>query len=337
MHEVNRGVAPVETSKSLTMQIRNLSLGADEELARLACGFTAEPETVRLTLRAWLNDDPSGFTLSAVRYLAQNPSSPAGTCVCLLLGRNEQYFFHLTDPERLMRQQAIAAARILSREDKRFFVKLTHFANDTLSVDRVTRVMQIVEALGAAGLMVPWLRRMTRHDDPYVRQKAVMIMCQAGSNPMLVEKQLQSTDARVRANAVQSLWTVTAPAARALLEYATKDAHHRVALNALVGLFLQGDPTALARMIAHARNGSPPFRIAAAWALGQSRKAEAWHALDTLSKDPIAHVRESAVRALVNVPQPMDNPSTPQFAPAPGAAPEQAPHSLRTPTFRTIR
>jgi HEAT repeat protein len=160
-----------------------------------------------------------------------------------------------------------------------------------------------------------------------------MIMCQTGSNPLLVERQLRSPDPRVRANAVESLWTVATPASRGLLEYATQDVHHRVALNALVGLFMQGDANALERMKVHASQGTPAFRIAAAWALGLTGKAEAWHTLDALRHDPVEQVRESALRALEKVPKPSPG-ARPETVPQQTAGPREA--ALNIPQFRLV-
>jgi len=276
----------------------------DEELARIVARFAGEPQTSRYSLRAWREEDPAEFARLAVRQLGRNPDGPVSRTLSLLLSGDEIYLRYLTDADGLTREEAVNAARLMASRDKRFYVKLADFAGDSLPDDRVTRVLQIAEALGAAGLMVPWLRRMTQHPDGHIRQKAVMIMCQAGSNPLLVERQLRSTDARVRANAVESLWSVATPTARMLLEHAVRDPHHRVATNALVGLFLHGDASAIERLSNLTRHTSPAFRIAAAWALGLTGKPEAWPALNALRDDPVPHVRESALRALEKVPEP---------------------------------
>jgi HEAT repeat protein len=275
------------------------------------------------------------FARHAVRKLGRDPDGPASEALAAQLSREELYLRYLTDPAELTQREAVNAARLLAARDKRFYVKLTDFAADSLPDDRVTRVLQIAEALGAAGLMVPWLRRMTRHADAYIRQKAVMIMCQTGSNPLLVERQLHSEDARIRANAVESLWSVATPAARALLEYATGDPHHRVAINALVGLFLQGDAGAIERMASQARHSSPAFRIAAAWGLGLTGKPEAWPALNALRDDPVPRVRETALRSLEKIPPPAAAPDRPQeMAPEQPGVPAAA--GLHVPQFRLI-
>jgi len=307
----------------------------EAELDRIAQRFAAEPEGTRHALRAWLEVDPVNLTRLAVRRLGRDPKGVAATSLAILLSIDQLYVTYLTDPAELSQEEAVNSARVLAARDVRFFIKLTSFAGDSLPGERIARVLQIVEALGAAGVIVPWLRRITSHSDDYIRQKAVMIMCQAGTNPLLVERQLHSPDARVRANAVESLWGVNTTAARALLEHATHDNHHRVVANALVGLFLQGDGSAIDRMSALSGHSSPAFRIAAAWALGLTRRAEAWPALNALRSDPVSRVRESAERALQKVPPPAD-PGTQLDDPPQQDDPPAEKAGLRVPQFRMV-
>lgn len=273
-------------------------------LDRILGRLTTAPIAARRALRDWCETDPEGFTRLAIERLAGSPHTRTSLALASLLAQGERYLDYLADPAKLSPPDAVNVARLMTSRDKRFYIKLNAFTSDFLPDDRITRILQIAEGLGAAGLMVPWMRRMTQHPDEYIRQKAVMIMCQAGTNPLLVERQLKSPDARVRANAVESLWTVHTPAARSLLEHASHDPHHRVAINALVGLFRRGESSALGRIIYQARNPSPAFRVAAAWALGLTARPEAWPALKALEADPVPRVRESASRAIAKVPEP---------------------------------
>jgi hypothetical protein len=276
----------------------------DDEFARIVAQVAADPAGSRRALSVELRKDPSSFTRLAIHQLGHEPDCLASTLLALLLSGDRLYLRYLTDPAELTQEEAVNAARLLAASDKRFYVKLSGFAGAWLPRERATRVLHIVERLGAASLMVRWLRRMTGHPVEFVRQKAAMIMCQAGSNPLLVERQLHSEDARVRANAVESLWHVNTTAARVSLERAAQDSHHRVATNALVGLFLKGVPGAIERLIGQTHHSSPDFRMAAAWGLGRTGRPEAWPALDALRHDPVAQVRENALQALEKVPGP---------------------------------
>ena len=327
-------------------------------LDRILGRLDTTPIAARRALRDWCETDPEGFTRLAIKRIAGSPHTRASVALASLLSLEERYLDYLTDTEKLSSPAAVSVAKLMASRDKRFYIKLSAFTSDSLPDDRITRILQIVESLGAASLMVPWMRRMTQHPDEYIRQKTVMIMCQAGSNPLLVERQLKSADARVRANAVESLWTVNTPTARGLLEHASHDPNHRAAVNALLGLFLQGETSALARIVELTRNPSPAFRVAAAWALGVTASREAWPALKALESDPVPRVRESASRAIAKVPAPLPSdrpieasaghsPERPVEPPAPTSAPaetvaavtsdETSDGGLNVPHFELIR
>ena len=74
----------------------------------------------------------------------------------------------------------------------------------------------------------------------------------------------------MRANAIESLWGVDTPVARRSLEAAATDSNHRARINAIYGLYLLGNPSAVRLLIKHAKHVSPSFRVAAAWAMGQT-------------------------------------------------------------------
>ena len=310
-------------------------------LDRILGQLATAPIAARRALRNWSETDPEGFTRLAIERLARSPDVRASVALSSLLSLEERYLHYLTDAAKLSPSDAVNVAKLMASRDKRFYVKLCAFTGDSVPGDRIARILQMAEALGAAGLMVPWLRRMTQHPDQYIRQKAVMIMCQAGTNPLLVERQLKSPDARVRANAVESLWTVHTPAARGLLEHASHDPHHRVAVNALLGLFLQDESSALTRIIEQSRNPSPAFRVAAAWALGVTARRESWPALKALESDPVPRVRESASRAIAKVPEPAaDRPieaSAKSRVALPAEPQVETAESMDAPRFRLIR
>ncbi len=124
------------------------------------------------------------------------------------------------------------------------------------------------------------------------------MLCRLHVNPLLIEKQLDSTDPRVRANAIEALWGTLSWNSKRLLKKATDDPHHRVCVNALLGLYLAGIADTADRMIALARNPSSMHRAAVAWGMGYTRDDMFRTHLDELSRDPAENVRTAAASAL---------------------------------------
>lgn len=77
-------------------------------------------------------------------------------------------------------------------------------------------------------------------------------------------------DARVRANAVESLWGSMSGMAKAIFTEAAGDRNHRVAANALIGLYMLGDPASVAGLEKMLGRPDAASRAAAAWAMGRT-------------------------------------------------------------------
>jgi len=247
---------------------------------------------------AWERVSDNELTIAALQALGRRADTAETRGLAQTLVSAHPYHTQLIDADVLTRQEAIAAAAILAQVDMKFSGRLTEAADGAGASQSVMRAFEIVEGLRRHNVVVGWLRRMTAHPDAYVRSKAVSLMCEANSNPALVAKHLDSPDPRVRANAVEALWRVDNLVAKVTLERAARDAHHRVAVNALFGLYLVRTAGAVDRMIEVAAHPSPQFRAAIAWAMGETRDAVFQEHLDRLTRDEVTAVRTAAEAAL---------------------------------------
>lgn len=136
----------------------------------------------------------------------------------------------------------------------------------------VLRVLSVAERLEALSRALPLLVQMARSSgDHFIRSKATLLAAKAQADGRLVIEQLKDQSPRVRANAVEALWGQRTKAAIQVFEAAAAKAgeHHRVAVNALVGLYLAGRQDEAIRLLkklslAH----SSGMQTAAAWAMG---------------------------------------------------------------------
>lgn len=115
-------------------------------------------------------------------------------------------------------------------------------------------------------------------------------------NAEWVHKRLAEVDPRVRANAVESLWGLDSESIRGVLKHASRDQHHRVAVNALIGLHLTGAADATASLQKMARGSDPLSRAAAAFGMGRILKNEFKPVLEVLLRDTDARVRAGRSR-----------------------------------------
>jgi hypothetical protein len=212
-----------------------------------------------------------------------------------------RYLNLLLDPDFLSLEEARRASALMRGADSGFFLKfegLTNGANSERDLRRVERALHLFGESGTSNILVPWLRRLTNHADKRIRSKAAKSLCALRPNSALVETQLRSEDARVRANAIEALWGARSPEAVSLFREALNDSSHRVVVNALVGLHLHDPEEALENLLRLCKHSAPLFRAAAAWGLGRIADRRAIPALKTLAEDSSEIVRERAARVL---------------------------------------
>ncbi|MBV8551324.1 MAG: hypothetical protein JOY54_08495 [Acidobacteriaceae bacterium] len=242
---------------------------------------------------------PAEVARTCVRYLGTRELNPAAREMLAWLTFRPEYVPHLLDPELLSSEEARRAAVTLREADPRFFARILAFLEThTENAELAKQAIELLEELKDFGILLPWLRALTQHTDRTIRSKAVKVICTVMPNQDMIARQLESADARVRANAIEALWHVQNSEAISILQHALSDAHHRVVANALLGLFYHRDECWLDGMTRLASHPSAMSRAAAAWALGETRDSRVIGQLQTLAKDPAPQVRKRAQRIL---------------------------------------
>ena len=245
--------------------------------------------------------DPGTAIRACVRHLSEKGADDLGTQIISALATSDHYLSVVLDPEVLSLESAKRVSNLFRQADPYFFAHLSCFAfgTETPQSPSVTaRALAILDELSKDDPIVPWLRQLTTHPDERVRSKAVKVLCRLRPSKSIVELHLRSTDARVRANAVEALWHTPASGAVSVFKSVLNDSNHRVVANALVGLYYRKDPQALKMMIRLTEHPSPMFRVAMVWALGTVADRRAVPALQKLLDDPSEPVSEKAQRVL---------------------------------------
>lgn len=260
----------------------------------------------------------SQFTNTFFREICQNYSVTIAVQACLRclgeetvpgvrqigdwVAKSSAYVPILFNPEFLPLAAARRAAVVCRRHDARFLSRILQFLTESETPERIVlHGLSVLDVLEDGGTLVPLLRMLTRHKSERVRSSAAKVLCKVRPNRMLIERQLQSYDPRTRANAIEGLWGTKTAEAAEIFRLAALDAHHRVAVNALVGLYHQKDATAFDRLLEFARHKSPLYRMAAIWAFSQLGDPRAVPVLEVLAEDPRIFVGKRASAALAEL------------------------------------
>jgi HEAT repeat protein len=159
-------------------------------------------------------------------------------------------------------------------------------------------VLSVLDEISPGSRLAMALTCLERSPSAAVASKAALMLGRRVANPLRVERQMMVTDARIRANVIESLWGVNSSQARRTLRKSLHDPHNRVVANALVGLHMLRDLDAAARLKAMITHPDPRFRVSAAWAMGRTGDRSLMDSLRLALEDSEAAVRASAARAL---------------------------------------
>lgn len=305
---------------------------SDVFLQALLDDFKSSPAMFKRDMRRMLEKDPGGFLKSACRTLKAASDGPGAEYLMELLWSNPVMIASLVDPALLPIKSAIGLAQRWAPYDPLLDIKLLHigFPSDSaavcdIDIIRANRVLAIVNELPARRHILLPLAGLLHSPDPKVRSKATTLYGRTSQNADWVRKKLAEPDARVRANAVETLWGSESANSKSVLREAVRDPNHRVAANALIGLHQTGGYDVVGCLEKMAKRADPMARAAAAFAMGRIQAPELKPLLENLLKDGNAQVRGQALRSLVRIKRraPRDAGEA-AAAPAPAEVPDAA-------------
>ena len=309
-------------------------MSTEEELvkdcvARTVTEFETNPAAGR-TLRRFADEMPGVFTEAAIALLLKEKDSPGCRYLCTLLLKNPDLFNQLSNPRQYTRQQAVILGRHLLKADPSLDLRLAKQLPgresvdqwDTLQGSAAERALDILDEISPGRRLVPVVSHLTRHPDRLISSKAALFVGKRLQNLAWATRMIaESPDARVRANAIESVWGVDTPEIVELFWRCVNDRNNRLVGNAIVGLRLAG-VTAVDDVIKrYARDYKPEFRMTSAWAMGKIGDAVFIPELSPLVKDENPGVRSAALRALQNI---RKHEKRIEKAPEPAAMPEPA-------------
>ena len=244
---------------------------------------------------------PAEAAEACLLYIAAHGLNAAAQSMTYWLTADATYMSVLLDLESLPVETALKAVGIVKNVDPQFFVRFLKATVAVSSSPLIIRALALLPAMGDYGILIPWLRSLAQSSDNRVRARSTKLLCELRPNRSLIERQLQSTDPRVRAGAIEALWQAIIPDAEVLLRSVFTDTHHRVVANALVGLYRVGAADALPEMMKWSAHKDHLFRASMAWAMGFVKDARAVPTLQELTRDRSHMVRKRALASLLAI------------------------------------
>lgn len=275
-------------------------------IRRIIGGFRGDPQIPAKRLRDLYETDQSGFVEASRQILRENLEAPGLPYILTLLLNNGVIVKWLTDPDHFTTAQATTIVEILRRTDPRIDVLLIAAAfppagggasDKALGEAACLRVLEITRVANNSLRFLPVVAQLLRHSSAKVRTKAALIVGRGNKNPKWVFGQLADADARLRANAIESLWDTDDQAARAVFQSALGDPNNRVVGNAALGLYKIGDPSSISLLLQMISNPDERYRETGIWTMEQTGDGRFRGALAKLMTEHPEH-RAKILRAL---------------------------------------
>lgn len=248
-----------------------------QDIAGLLDSFSERDTSGKQSLQQMLSSDEAAFSRASIRVLATATGSAGARYVLHLLRKHNLLMEALSDPTGSRREDAVAAARVISRIGGPFDAELEGVLSAALALPpsvpnaaRVLRLLDVLEAASGQPRFYLFQSELMSYPDSVVRSKAALLIASSNKSVSLVGKLLLDGDLRVQANAVEALWTFEAGEAHPLLLTAARSKTARVAANAAVGLYRIGDLSSLRLLFTMASQDNPDRRTSAAWAMGET-------------------------------------------------------------------
>ena len=265
------------------------------------------------TMRGLFDRNRTSFFELVLPILRQESVSPGFNYLLTLLLSQGLLLRTLCNPEIFTFEEAARIARRLIQVDGQFDVRLLRALvqnngnTSTKELEQIVgtatgiRLLDILGEISDGTRVLSTMAQLLNHPSSHIRSKAALLVGRSSKNHKWVQDRMGEPDARVRANAVESLWGSDTAGCRAVFWSALGDDDNRVVGNAALGLYRLGDPSSVGvilKLLTHTEAG---FRVTGAWVMGETGDPRFMPILARIISEPVAELRGNAFRAMAKL------------------------------------
>lgn len=209
--------------------------------------FASDPSGSMNSLEETYRGDRAGFVAEAAKLLGDHTEHPGSVCVVAFLLRKDEILPLLSQPGTPMASR-LRLAELAFRADPNLDQKLADHILSRTNPDQRRDLLEILSHTRVRAEAVNRLAPLLLDPSLTVRSKMAFLLARVDPEGGWVTEGLEDTDRRVRANVVEAMWNHKSEFAHRIFRRAALDEDHRVAANAIYGLYRLGDPEALGRI-----------------------------------------------------------------------------------------
>lgn len=286
-----------------------------EELSKIIEDFSRHSMQSGRVMRQLLEKNRDAFFDSALPLLRAGDDSQGFHYLLTILLLNDLILAPLVDPSVFSFQEAVSLAKSLMKIEPLLDIRMIRSLMDSRNADegkdfaqkidsvKGIRLLEVMSTISDGARILPMMAQLLHHSSIWVRSKAALIVGKGNKNHKWVEQRLGEPDARVRANAVESLWGVDSEGSRAVFWAAVSDTDNRVVGNALLGLYRLGEVSSIPLIFDLLQRSDALFRTTGVWVMGETGDPRFRPLLARLLSDGDAKVRAIAFRSVARIKQ----------------------------------
>lgn len=279
-----------------------------EDITTIVESFSEKDPAGKRSLQQLLTADADAFCHAAISILAKAKASAGTRYLVHLLLKHNLLLEALTNPEECPEAEAVAVASSLEQmgspigaELEKVLAALIQMGPSLAAARRILRVLTLMDASGSQSRAVIFQSELMTYPDPNVRSKTALVLGRCTKNTAWLGRLLLDEDERVQANAVEALWAFDGDDGRPLLLTAAKSPNHRVAGNAILGLYRISDLSSIRRIFEMAQHHDPRFRSTAVWVMGETQDPRFLPFLTERFSQSSGNERMAVLRALSQI------------------------------------
>ncbi len=272
-------------------------------LRTLVATFDLEPLLNGKKMRGLLELDRDAFRIAALSIL-HTFSEERGCRYIVLLLWTRGLMIPLLSDVSIPLSVAIAVTSTVAKIDPQLSIRLTSYLIGSMlgsqDLDDVTacRLIELLGSVADSTGLQSFLRQILMHPSARIRSKASLLIGRGPSGARTLSKMLLDSNERVRANATEALWTGDTEDALPIFTQLLNDKNHRVAGNAILGLYRLGEIRSIPAIRALNDHQDPKFRSVGVWAMGETKDPRYLTRLGRMLTDPSGPSRKSVFQAL---------------------------------------
>lgn len=225
--------------------------------------YASDPPGSVATLESMYADDRDELLSEACRLLGNQSETPGSIGITAFLLKKQELVPMLRQTANPLANR-IRLAKLGIRVDPNLTTVIAGIILDEPTADDRLDLLELLGQMQAKPDVIHRLSTLLRDENPRIQSKMAMLMANAAPEGEWITEAVADDDPRVRANVIEALWKHKSEFVRGIFRRAADDPHHRVSANAIYGLYLVGDATALSR-IRHLLGSNGLERRAGLW------------------------------------------------------------------------